>query len=284
MKKSKKTSSKKNPLKRNFFLLIPLIFLLVAAIILIDKIGEYKPVEKKVATEHKNHEGYQATSYTPSELREMMKKEDFNDKYVVVDVRTKQEYDKGHLPGAVHADYYDKEALKAAAGDKTPITYCSFSAMRGPYAAYELFQSGYKNAAIIDGGLTAWAEDTKKLDANDPLVNTVFNHPKNILPVREKGEYPPNMGSIEFNLIATRYSFTPNKMVVKHGQTVTINMISKDVAHGFALPEFGIEEELLPNEPVTVTFVADRKGNFSFVCNVICGHEHPSMVGNLIVE
>ena len=284
MKKAKKSLAKMPTFKKNLILLSLLVILLISAIVLPGNFEQKKPVEKMSESTAFNHAGYHATSYAPTELREMMKQEDFNDKYVVIDVRTKQEYDKGHLPGAVHADYYDRDALKEAAGNKTPITYCSFSAMRGTYAAYELFQSGFKNVALIDGGLTAWAEDTKKLDANDPLVNTIFNHPKNILPVREKGEYPPNMGSVEFNLVATRYSFAPSKMVVKHGQTVTINMVSKDVAHGFALPEFGIEEELLPNEPVTVSFIADRKGNFSFVCNVICGHEHPSMVGNLIVE
>src|SRR3990170_6578076 len=75
---------------------------------------------------------YQANIYSPIKLNELLNKD--RDKYVVIDVRTKQEYDKGHIPGAVHADYYDTDALKKAAGDKTPITYCAFSAMRGPYA------------------------------------------------------------------------------------------------------------------------------------------------------
>lgn len=85
---------------------------------------------------------YKAASHTPEELNEQIKKD--KDKYAIIDVRTKLEYDKGHLPGALHADYYDTDALKKAAGDKIPVTYCAYSAMRGPYAAYQLYQAGLK--------------------------------------------------------------------------------------------------------------------------------------------
>jgi cytochrome c oxidase subunit 2 len=227
---------------------------------------------------------YQATAYPPSKLEEMIRKNP--DKYALIDVRTKGEYEDAHLPGAIHADFYDTDALKKAVGDKIPITYCAFSAMRGPYAAYQLYQAGFKNVGVLDGGISAWAEDTLAIDSADPNVKSVFTHPKNIFPDRPKGEYPKDAGEVEFNITAARFEFNPNKIVVKHGQKVTLNLKSLDVAHGFSLPEFGIEEELLPREPVTVTFIADRKGNFPFVCSVICGagHDHASMVGNLIVE
>lgn len=227
---------------------------------------------------------YQATVYSPLDLQRMIQNNP--EKYALIDVRTKLEYDKGHLPGAVHADYYDLEALKKAAGNKIPITYCAFSAMRGPYAAYSLYRAGFTNAAVLDGGISAWAEDIQGLDSKDPKAKSIFNHPKNIFPERPKSEYPKGPGEIEFSITAKRFEFNPNQIIVRHGQKVTLHLVSLDFAHGFALPEFGIEEELLPKEPVTVTFVADRKGNFPFVCNVICGeaHEHASMVGNLIVE
>ena len=227
--------------------------------------------------------GYKPTSYTPQQLQELLKQKN---KYVVIDVRTRKEYDKSHIPGAIHADYYDTDALKKAAGDKIPIAYCAFSAMRGPYAAYQLYQAGYKNAAVLDGGISAWAEDIQGLDSDDPQSKGVFRHPKNIFPDRGKSVYPQDRGEVEFNLTAKKFSFSPNKIVVAHGQKVTLNIVSLDFAHGFALPEFGIEEELLPREPKTVTFIADRKGNFPFVCNVICGRvdDHSSMVGNLIVK
>lgn len=226
---------------------------------------------------------YRAVSYTPRELEKLIEQKD---KYVVIDVRTKKEYDKGHIPGAVHADYYDTEALKKAAGGKTPITYCSFSAMRGPYAAYQLYQQGYNDVAVLDGGISGWAEDIKGMESEKSKTTSVFMHPQSIFPERKEVDYPKDAGAVEFTITAKKYEFTPGKITVKHGQKITLHLKSLDVSHGFALPEFGIEEEILPNEPKTITFVASRKGNFPFVCNVVCGaiHSHASMVGNLIVE
>ncbi len=225
---------------------------------------------------------YDPKDYKPIELQRLLKEQP--DKYVIIDVRSKLEYDKGHIPGAVRADYFDLPALKKAVGNKIPVTYCAFSAMRGPYAAYQLYQAGFKNASVLDGGISAWTEDIQKLNSKDPSIKTVFNHPKNIFPLRKKGVYPPNQGQVEFTITARQFSFTPNRINVKHGQKVILHIKSIDVAHGFALPEFGIEEELLPNEQKDIEFIADRKGNFSFVCNVICGHQHSSMVGNIIVK
>lgn len=233
----------------------------------------------------KNPNGlYQATTYSPAQLEELIRKNP--DKYALIDVRTKEEYEEAHLPGAIHADFYDTGALKKTVGNKIPITYCAFSAMRGPYAAYQLYQAGFKSAGVLDGGISAWAEDTLTIESADPNVKSVFTHPKNIFPNRPKGEYPQDQGEVEYNITATRFEFNPSEIVVKHGQKVTLHLKSMDVTHGFSLPEFGIEEELLPREPVTVTFIADRKGIFPFVCSIICGagHEHASMVGNLIVE
>jgi len=225
---------------------------------------------------------YKAVSYSPKQLQNILKQKD---KYVVIDVRSKKEYDKGHIPGALHADYYNTEALKKATGDKIPIAYCAFSAMRGPYAAYQLYRAGFQ-PAVLEGGITAWAEDIQGLDSDDPKSKSIFGHPKNIFPVRQKGDYPVNAGSVEIDITAKRFEFTPNKIELRHGQKVTLNLISLDITHGFALPEFGIETELLPNESKKVTFIADRKGNFPFVCNVICGStsNHASMVGDIIVK
>ncbi len=230
-----------------------------------------------------NSTEYEAKSYSPSQLEELIKEKE---KYVVIDVRTRKEFDKGHIPGAVHADYYDTEALKKAANGKTPITYCSFSAMRGPYAAYQLYRHGYKDAAVLDGGISGWAEDIKGMESEKSKKTSIFMHPKNIFPERKNDDYPVNAGSVEFNLTAEKFRFNPSIITVKHGQKVTLNLKSLDVTHGFSLPEFGVEAEILPGELKSVSFIATRKGNYPFICNVICGaaHNHASMIGNLIVE
>lgn len=267
-------------MRKHVFLV--LILLLVGAFLYQNNQSNQKKQAVNQNVSNVSPGAYRASSYTPRQLNNLIQKNP--DKYAIIDVRTQLEYDKGHLPGAIHADYYDTEALKKAAGNKIPVTYCAFSAMRGPYAAYELWQAGFKNVHVLTGGISAWAEDIQGMDSKDPKVKTVFNHPKNIFPERSKGDYPLNKGSVEFSLVAKQFEFEPREIVVEHGQEVTLNIMSIDVTHGFSLPEFGIEEELLPGEPVTITFIADRRGDFPFVCSVICGDHHASMVGNLIVK
>lgn len=81
-------------------------------------------------------------------------------KYTVIDVRTKEEYDAGHLKGALNFDYYNddfeekiEEALKDK--DKPYIVYCR-SGMRSLYSAEILEELGYTNVTNMKGGFLAW--------------------------------------------------------------------------------------------------------------------------------
>ena len=71
---------------------------------------------------------------------------------------------------------------------------------------------------------------------------------------------------------------------MKLGDKVRLKVKSIDVDHGLAIPEFGVNLILKPNELQTVEFVADKKGEFPFFCSVYCGVGHGGMRGKLIVE
>ncbi len=88
----------------------------------------------------------------------------------------------------------------------------------------------------------------------------------------------------EFEMTVKQWEFTPSIITVNKGDTVELHITSIDVAHGFALPDFGISERLEPGEDVHVEFIADKTGTFSFWCDVLCGSGHGSMRGQLIVE
>jgi cytochrome c oxidase subunit 2 len=88
----------------------------------------------------------------------------------------------------------------------------------------------------------------------------------------------------EINVIAKRFSFTPNPIKVKLGERVRLNITSQDVTHGFALPEFGINEIIPAGQTITIEFTANKKGTFAFNCSVVCGAGHSIMKGVLIVE
>lgn len=88
----------------------------------------------------------------------------------------------------------------------------------------------------------------------------------------------------EFAVIAKQFEFVPGEIVVDRGDHVTIRIKSVDVTHGFAIPEYDINEMLNPGEGITVSFIADKPGNFTFFCSVPCGSGHNSMQGRLVVK
>jgi sulfur-carrier protein adenylyltransferase/sulfurtransferase len=76
----------------------------------------------------------------------------------VVDVRERDEWDEGHLPGAVHVPRGHLESrIERAEPDKerTVILYCS-SGNRSAFAAKALEELGYERAVSLAGGFTDW--------------------------------------------------------------------------------------------------------------------------------
>ena len=88
----------------------------------------------------------------------------------------------------------------------------------------------------------------------------------------------------EFSMIAKKWQFDPSTINVKQGDKVRLKIKSIDVTHGFSLLDFNVNENLEPGKEITVEFVADKKGEFSFFCSVFCGEGHSGMKGKLIVE
>lgn len=82
----------------------------------------------------------------------------------------------------------------------------------------------------------------------------------------------------EFSLDATRWQFIPNVINAKKGQTIKININNIDTAHGIRIPDFNVSG----ND--SVEFVADKSGEFVFLCNVYCGQGHKEMRGKIIVN
>lgn len=88
----------------------------------------------------------------------------------------------------------------------------------------------------------------------------------------------------EFTVTAKSWAFDPAVITVKQGDKVKLKIKSIDVTHGFALPDFDVNENLKPGKEVIVEFIANKKGEFSFHCSVICGQGHKEMTGKLVVE
>lgn len=83
---------------------------------------------------------------------------DNKEKIIILDVRDKEEFETGYIPGAINLSRGMLEfKISTLIPDKnaTIIVYCGID-LRGPLATKTLNEFGYKNAVNINGGLKAW--------------------------------------------------------------------------------------------------------------------------------
>jgi sulfur-carrier protein adenylyltransferase/sulfurtransferase len=76
----------------------------------------------------------------------------------VVDVREREEWDEGHLPGAVHVPRGNLESrIEGVVPDKSRqiLVYCA-AGNRSAFAAKTLDELGYDNVVSLAGGFTDW--------------------------------------------------------------------------------------------------------------------------------
>ncbi|MCI0751574.1 MAG: rhodanese-like domain-containing protein [Flammeovirgaceae bacterium] len=84
---------------------------------------------------------------------------------IVVDVRTVDEFNQGHLPNAILIDYYKedfKQQLSKLDKNKTLFVYCAAGG-RSADAARQLMDLGFKNVIDLEGGMGAWKTAGKKI-------------------------------------------------------------------------------------------------------------------------
>ena len=92
------------------------------------------------------------------DFREVKKRLDAGEKLTLVDVREDHEWDRGHLPGAVHMGRGILERdIETSIPDKAAplVLYCG-GGFRSALAADNLQKMGYTNCISMDGGWRAW--------------------------------------------------------------------------------------------------------------------------------
>jgi rhodanese-related sulfurtransferase len=97
---------------------------------------------------------------------------------LLIDVRTRQEYEVSHLPDAVWAETPRQIAfaLREASDGQAIVLYCSVG-VRSSRAATTLVRSGRANVFNLRGSIFQWANEGRTLVADDRAVHVV--HPYN---------------------------------------------------------------------------------------------------------
>lgn len=106
------------------------------------------------ASQHKD-ENFDVRSVTAGEAKTLI-----DAGAVVIDVRSRERYGQGHVPGAILIPITVLRAgipaSIAHAKDKQLVVYCNDGATTGPEGTYLLNQAGYKNAVNVKAGIEGW--------------------------------------------------------------------------------------------------------------------------------
>ena len=104
-----------------------------------------------------NKENKQEVTYmniTAQQAKEIM---DSQEGYIILDTRTQEEYDQGHIPGAIvipHDQVMEKAEMQLPDKDQLILVYCR-SGRRSKLAAEALVKLGYTNIKEF-GGIIDW--------------------------------------------------------------------------------------------------------------------------------
>lgn len=108
-------------------------------------------------------------------------------------------------------------------------------------------------------------------------------------PFDEPGLFQTGDDTYDAVLVAQTWQFTPEELTVPAGSEVTFIVTSRDVIHGFLIPETTVNAMVIPGQVTEVTYTFDDTGDYKFICHEYCGLAndqigHHSMFGRLVVE
>ena len=126
------------------------LYFLLLAVMLLTACGQTKENDQEAAY----------MNITAEEARQIM---DSEDGYIILDARTQEEYDQGHIPGAIvisHEEIVEKAEDVLTDKDQLILVYCR-SGRRSKIAAEALAELGYTNIREF-GGIIDWPYEVER--------------------------------------------------------------------------------------------------------------------------
>ena len=137
-------------MKRFTLILLPVLIILMAALILT---GCGSSADDKTAGDKKTYR-----QVSPEEAAAMMEEET---DYIILDVRTQEEYEASHIPGAIcipNETIGTDDIPELPDKDQLILVYCR-SGNRSKQASEKLAKQGYANIVEF-GGINSWTGET----------------------------------------------------------------------------------------------------------------------------
>ncbi len=84
-------------------------------------------------------------------------------------------------------------------------------------------------------------------------------------------------------IVARRFFFEPNDVVIPKGATVNFIATAADVQHGIKLGDTNVNMMLIPGQVSRLSATFDEVGEYDYICHEFCGIGHAVMFGILRV-
>ncbi len=95
---------------------------------------------------------------SPEQAKDMIRVNSGNKSFVILDVRTPEEYETGHIEGAVNSDYYSdsfRDNLEKLRKSNTYLICCQ-SGNRSGKALEIMKELGFEQVYNMTGGMNSW--------------------------------------------------------------------------------------------------------------------------------
>ncbi|MDI3256373.1 MAG: cytochrome c oxidase subunit II [Kyrpidia sp.] len=86
------------------------------------------------------------------------------------------------------------------------------------------------------------------------------------------------------DMTAFVFGYAPNRIEIPVRSTVTFNVTSKDVVHGFEIPGTDVNMMIVPGLVNSATHTFTKPGDYLILCNEYCGAGHQLMAAHLVVK
>lgn len=94
------------------------------------------------------------------EAHELVSQNSGKEDFIIIDLRTRDDYDQGHIGGAISMNYYATNFLRMASQlDRNALIfmYCQ-RGKQGPLALRAFRKLGFARVRVLDGGIAGWIE------------------------------------------------------------------------------------------------------------------------------
>jgi cytochrome c oxidase subunit 2 len=85
-------------------------------------------------------------------------------------------------------------------------------------------------------------------------------------------------------VVAKKFNYTPNRIELKTGEAVVLELTALDFVHGLSIPGMDVRLDLPPGQVTRVPLRPAAAGRFALLCDNFCGSGHEEMSGTIIVR